>query len=163
MPSHWSHKRDNLFHFLIPNLCLGVLKTRLPYTVRAGEVYTESLWTFNKRSMVLQVLRAGKYRITAKFGGSFDLANLTVDRQIKVFRWMQRQCCSSHAWDAKLKPANYVQMAHSSNIILAKFSRYSRTSLIRTSLIRNLANPDKTVNWKRGGAVSRIDYCACAI
>ncbi len=28
----------------------------------------------------------GAYRITAKFGGSFDLANLTVDRQIKVFR-----------------------------------------------------------------------------
>ncbi len=28
---------------------------------------------------------------------------------------MQRQCCSSHAWDAKLKSANYVQMAHSPN------------------------------------------------
>ncbi len=42
-----------------------------------------------------------------------DLANLTVDRQIKVFRWMQRQCCNSQAWDAKLKSANYVQMAHS--------------------------------------------------
>ena len=46
---------------------------------------------------------------------------------------MQRQCCSSHAWDAKLKPANYIQMANSPNIILAKFSRYTvhtRNSLV---------------------------------
>ncbi len=65
------------------------------------------------------------YRITGKFGSSFNLVILTVDRQINVFRWMQRQCCSSHAWDAKLKSTNYVQMAHSPNTIVAKFSRYT--------------------------------------
>ncbi len=59
-------------------------------------------------------------------GGSFNLAIWTVDRQIKVFRWMQRKCCSSHAWDTK-KSANYVQMAHSLNIILAKFSLFYST------------------------------------
>ncbi len=46
---------------------------------------------------------------------------------------MQRQCCSSHAWDAELKSANYVQMAHSPNIILAKFSRYTVATKIPTS------------------------------
>ncbi len=48
------------------------------------------------------------------------IAKLPVDK---------RQCCSSNAWDAKLKSANYVQMAHSPNIILAKFSLYGSTSL----------------------------------
>ena len=84
----------------------------------------------NKISRTLICTYAMKYRITGKLGGSFNLANWTVNRQIKNrqikdFRWTQRQCCSSHACDAKLKSANYVQMAHSPNIILAKFSRYT--------------------------------------
>ncbi len=47
--THRSHKTDknSSIPFLMPNLCLGVLQTRLPYTVRAGEVYG-TLWTFQK-------------------------------------------------------------------------------------------------------------------
>ena len=71
--------------------------------------------------------------MAGKFGGSFNLAIWRIwsliarlkTAKLKFAGGRQCQCCSSHAWDAKLKSANYVQMAHS--IILAKFSCYVYT------------------------------------
>ena len=37
--SHETETNTCVLYFLIPNLCLGVLKTRLPHTVRAGARY----------------------------------------------------------------------------------------------------------------------------
>ncbi len=64
------------------------------------------------------------YRITGKCGRSLNLAIWRIwplIAKLKAFRWMQRQCCSSHAWDAKLKSTNYVQMTHSPNFPVIRF------------------------------------------
>ncbi len=60
-----------------------------------------------------------------KFGSSFDLANLTVDGRIKNLKFSGGCNVSAVVAPRLRRSNNYIQMAHSPNIILAKFSRYT--------------------------------------
>ncbi len=70
--------------------------------------------------------------------------------KLKISGGRQRQYCSSNARDAKLKSANYVQMAHSPNIILAKFPRLRYTCMLPISyLTLDVINSLKTIENER--------------
>ena len=64
---------------------------------------------------IFEFVHGTVYRITGKFGGIvliWRFSEFDHDRQIKVFQRTQRQCCSSHAWDAKYMHSRFSMPLH---------------------------------------------------